>query len=194
MEHCNTNKKESGLLRGIFYGTIPHGLCIGFIVFSILGATSLSAIVKNILIIPYSFQILIALSFIMATISAAIYLRKYECLNKNGIRKKWKYLTILYGTTIFINIFMFSHVFPVMANMNSVKIDPSQNLSEISFKVDIPCTGHAPLIIDELKKDDGVKKVVFKSPNIFEINYDSEKTSSEKIITMEIFKIYKVEN
>ncbi len=193
MDCCNQNKKENSALEGILYGILPHGFCIGFIVFSILGVTSLTAVFKNLLIIPYSFQILIALSFIMATISAIFYLKKCNCLQKKGIQNKWKYLTILYGSTILINVFMFSYVFPVMANINSENIDNIDQFPKLSISVDIPCTGHASLIMDELKKDQGIKNIIFKSPNIFEINYDSGQTSPQKIASIEIFKIYKVE-
>jgi hypothetical protein len=196
MDCCdiNKNKKDGGALKGIFYGILPHSFCIGFVVFSVLGATGLVAVFKNIMIIPYFFQILIALSFIMATFSAFLYLKKCDCLHGQGIKNKWKYLTILYGTTIFINLFMFSFVFPALANINSKNVTELGQTSQIILKVDIPCTGHAPLIIDELKKDSGVKNVNFKSPNTFEINYNPNQTSVKKIESTNIFKTYKVEN
>jgi len=154
-----------------------------------VGAVSLTAIFKKVLLTPYFFEFLVVLSFIMATVSAIIYLKRNECLCGQGIKKKWKYLTILYGTTIFINLFMFSYVFPVLANINS-KNSISLQDEVVSITVQIPCSGHAPLIIDELKKDPGVKNVTFELPNKFKIDYDPDQTNSQKISSMEIFKTY----
>ena len=126
----------------------------------------------------------------MATLSAFLYLKKNDCLCKQGIKSKWKYLAILYGITIFTNLFMFYGVFPTLANFNSSEINVGQ-LASLSLAVQIPCSGHAPLIIDELKKDNGIKNVNFKIPNLFNIEYDPNKTSLEKITAIEIFKTYK---
>jgi hypothetical protein len=62
----------------------------------------------------------------------------------------------------------------------------------MSIEVQIPCSGHAPLIIDELKENGGVDIVKFRLPNIFEIKYDLGKTSPERITSLEIFKTYGV--
>jgi len=177
-------------IKGIIYGLVPHTFCILFVVFSVIGAVSLTAIFKKVLLIPYFFEFLVALSFVMATISAIVYLKRNDCLCGQGIKKKWKYLTILYATTIFVNIFMFSYVFPALANMNSNGFVSDKD-AIVSITVKIPCSGHASLIIDELKKDPGVKNVVFSMPNNFKIDYDPKQTNPEKISSMEIFKTYK---
>jgi copper chaperone CopZ len=57
--------------------------------------------------------------------------------------------------------------------------------------VDIPCSGHAPLISDELKKIDGVSSVQFSLPNVFDVKYDSSKASKQQILSLEVFKTYK---
>jgi hypothetical protein len=190
---CIKPKNNKGLLSGLLYGLLPHTFCIAFVVFSVIGAVSLTAIFKKILLVPYFFQILVVLSFAMATISAVIYLKRNSCLCGSGIKKKWKYLTILYGLTIFVNIFMFSYVFPALANVTAGNIDVSgQQLESLSFSVAIPCSGHAPLIIDELKKDSGVKNVNFKMPNIFNIQYNPKETSVSKIESIDIFETYKL--
>lgn len=183
--------ENSCCTKGFLYGLIPHAFCIAFILFSVIGAVSLTAIFKKILLIPYFFQILVAFSILMATISAVIYLKKAKCLCYSGIKNKWRYLVILYGTTIFINLLMFLFVFPALANINSPGIISGQTAS-LSVIVQIPCSGHAPLIIDELKKNPGVQKVIFKLPNRFDINYDPIQTSPDRIALIDIFKTYKL--
>jgi copper chaperone CopZ len=56
--------------------------------------------------------------------------------------------------------------------------------------VNIPCSGHAPLIKGELMKIEGVKSVNFELPNIFEVGYDATATSKEEIMSIGIFKDY----
>jgi copper chaperone CopZ len=144
----------------------------------------------------YFFYILIGLSIFFATISAIIYLKKNGILSFQGIKRKWKYLSILYGTTIFVNLLFFMVIFPYLANLNRVQpaalIEPTP-LSSITLKVKILCSGHAPLISNELKKIDGVEDVKFSFPNLFEIKYNSSKTSKDKILSLKIFDTYKAE-
>ncbi len=192
---CKNDVRENrGFLSGLFYGIIPHSFCIGFVVFSAIGAISAATVLKNVMTIPYFVHLLVLISFLMATISAIFYLKKNCCLNRGGIKKKWRYLVILYSVTVFTNIFMFSFVLPALANINQKNYDfLEQNLSSLSLKVDIPCTGHAPIITDELKKDGGVKSVIFQAPNIFKIKYSQKETSPQKISSMEIFQTYQLE-
>jgi hypothetical protein len=188
----NTNKK--GMLKGIVYGILPHSFCIAFVVFSVIGATAVGAIFKNILLIPYFFEFLIIISFVFATISVIFYLKSTSCLCLSGIKNKWKYITILYSVTILVNLSMFFVVFPALANVDYNKnITGQQNqlTSKLSLAVEIPCSGHSFLIIDELKKIDGVVDVRFKMPNIFDISYNDKITSVEKITSLEVFKTYK---
>jgi len=184
--------KKRGLVKGLLYGLIPHIFCIGFIVFSVIGATAATAIFKKVLLVPYFFPFLVFISFVFATLSAVIYLKRNQCFCASGIKNKWKYIVILYATTIFINLLLFFVVFPAVANLNARKITNHEiQLADLSMNVQIPCSGHASLIISEIEKDDGVGAVQFKMPNIFDIKYDPLKTTPEKISSLEIFKTYK---
>jgi len=187
------NSDKKGFLNGIIYGLLPHAFCIGFIVFSIIGATTFTVLFKNALMIPYFFHFLVAISFIFATISAIFYLKSKDCLCFSGIKSKWRYLTILYSVTILVNFFMFFAVFPVLANINSgsTTAQYQSQLKKITMAVDIPCSGHSILIIDELKNIQGVQDVKFEMPNNFEIKYDPTVTSVEKITSLDVFKTYK---
>lgn len=189
--------EKRGLLTGITYGLIPHIGCIAFIVASILGITTATAFFKPLLLNSYFFYGLIVLSLAFATISAIIYLKKNGILSTLGAKRKWKYLSVLYGTTIGINLFLFMFVFPYTANLiprpaisGSFTNEFSQQ-SMITLQVDIPCSGHAPLITDELYKLEGIAKVNFRSPNLFDISYDKTQTSKEDIINLDIFNTYK---
>jgi hypothetical protein len=185
----NPNK---GVLSGILYGLIPHTFCIAFVLFSIIGTVAATAFLKTFLMIPYFFHFLVFISLLLATMSSIIYLKRAGCLCVSGIKSKWKYISTLYSATILINLLMFFVIFPVLANINSNNtINQGEYLAGLSIAVQIPCSGHAPLIIDELKKDSGVGYVKFKTPDIFEIKYDPNKTSPKKITSLEIFKTYK---
>lgn len=186
------NNSNKGILSGVLYGLVPHTFCIAFILFSIIGAVTATALLKKVLLIPYFSYLLIFISLLLATISSAIYLKKTGCLCASGIKNKWKYITTLYSTTILINLLMFFVVLPALANINlDNTVNQNEYVTNLSINVQIPCAGHAPLIIDELKKDNGVGFVQFRIPNIFEIKYDQNKTSPEKIVSLEIFKTYK---
>jgi hypothetical protein len=193
MDCCSKTKDSSkrGVLRGILYGLIPHSFCIAFIIFSIIGAVSATAFLKRFLLIPNFFYFLIFVSLLLATVSATVYLKRNECLCASGIKSKWKYVTTLYSATILINLLMFFVVFPALANINPKNpIAQTENSADLSLSVQIPCSGHAPLIMDELKKNSGVQSVTFKLPDIFEIKYDPKETSPVKIASAEIFKTY----
>jgi hypothetical protein len=187
-----TNNNKKSFLKGLFLGIIPHTFCIAFIAFSVIGASTTTLFFKKLLMTPYLFQALIAASFLFATVSAVLYLKKSGALCAAGIKRKWKYLTSLYLTTILVNVFLFLVIFPAVANMKSASSKISQsNLASISLEVQIPCSGHAPLIIDELTQNGGAEIAKFKLPNVFEVKYNAQKTSPEKIISLEIFKTYK---
>lgn len=185
-------KEEKGILKGVLYSLLPHTFCIAFILFSLIGSVAATAIFKKILIIPYFFTFLVAASVLFATLSAFIYLKKTNCLCLSGIKRKWKYLATLYSTMIFINLAMFAFVFPALANINSGNtLNGAEYSANLSIAVDIPCSGHASLIVDELKKNNYIGQVKFLMPNIFNINYDSTKISAENILSMDIFNTYK---
>lgn len=200
------NKKRKGILSGLIYGLIPHIGCIGFIIFSILGVTTATAVFRPLLLNRYFFHILILISFVFATISALIYLKKNGILSFPGIKRKKGYLLTLYGTTIGVNLILFMLIFPIMANVGAgtsftaaisstffdqenIQTRDGENL--LSIKVDIPCPGHASLITGEIRTISGVETVKFKFPNSFDVSYDPEKTSKEQIISLDIFNTYR---
>jgi hypothetical protein len=75
--------------------------------------------------------------------------------------------------------------------MNSGNVLSINNeLSEVSIKVNIPCTGHSFLIIQEIRKDKGVNDVKFKVPDVFSVKYNPIDTSPQQILSSEIFKTY----
>ena len=83
-------------------------------------------------------------------------------------------------------------IFPAVANIGSVrgKAISDSSLSQLVLNVAIPCSGHAPLIISELKTIDGVKDVQYDSGN-FIVKYDSYETTKEEILKLKIFEEYK---
>ena len=198
MNCCNnkTEEKKKGFLSGLLYGLAPHTFCIAFIIFTVLGSTVATAFLKPLLLNPYFFYILIVLSFIFATISAVIYLKRNGILSSQGAKRKWKYLSVLYGTTISVNLLFFMIIFPAVANLN---LNPTRmtasiknvSLTPITLEVSIPCPGHAPLITGELKKVNGVEGVSFEFPNLFKVTYDSTKTSEKDLLSLEVFQEYK---
>lgn len=95
--------------------------------------------------------------------------------------------------TIITNILVAYLVIPALANGPDKQIETETNqLVFTSIEVQIPCPGHAPLIIDELNKIYGIKKVSFKTPRTFGITYNTKETSLENIKTAEIFKSFKI--
>jgi hypothetical protein len=195
---CRPEKRDKpeGFWPGLIYGLLPHSFCIAFVIFSIVGATTATTIFRKFLILPYFLHLLIGLSFVFATLSALFYLKRNDCLSNEGIKVKWQYLLILYGTTVGINLAMFTVILPAMANFKS---EPrkmtlaSTGLTKATLKVAIPCPGHSPLITEELKKIPGVEEVFFRLPNYFEIGFDSQKTTLEKILGVEVFRTYRPE-
>lgn len=189
---CEANKKEtSGFWSGLLYGLLPHSFCIAFIIFTVLGVTALTGLFRTFLLIPYFFHFLIGLSFVLATISASIYLKRNGLLSLSGIKKKWRYLFILYGMTMGINLLFFTLVFPRVANLQSVdRRVLSEARASVVLDVQIPCSGHAPLIIEELKNLDGIGSVFFNSSGYFEVGYDADKISPQQILSLEVFKTY----
>jgi hypothetical protein len=184
---------RKGLFWGVVYGLLPHVFCIAFMVLSVVGATAGAAFFGKFLAMPFFFPALIALSFVFATISAIMYLKRGGNLSIVGVKRSKKYLGILYAATLAVGLVFAYVVFPLAIQ----KTNPSQNAaqsqiaSSMLIKVDIPCPGHAPLIIGELKKINGVLYVEFVSPNSFKIGYDQEATSPLAIMSLEIFKTYK---
>lgn len=186
-------KKKSCWKNGLLYGLLPHTFCLAFLIFSILGATTLTAFFRRWLLTPYFFPLLIFLSLLFATLSSVFYLKKNQLLSLEGIKKKTSYLLLLYFSIISVNLLFFLVIFPLTANLNSKKSEKvlGQKTSSVILKVEIPCSGHAPLIIDEMNKVEGITSTIFILPNLFEISYDSQKISLTEILSLEIFKNFK---
>lgn len=188
---CQKGEKEkNGFLSGLFYGILPHTFCLLFIILSVSGATTATALLKPFLLNHYFFYILIALSFLFATISAIFYLKRNGILSFSGIKRKLKYLSVLYATTISVNLILFMLIFPIAANLNSSQNQKSakNSLFELTLKVNIPCPGHASLITSELKKIDGVENVLFQFPNLFKVSYDPKKPQNKRYFLYKFLK------
>jgi len=196
--------RHNGLIQGLIYGLIPHTGCIAFIAGSILGVTFLTQLFKPLLMSRYFFYGLFLISLSFATLSAALYLRKNGMLSSAGAKRKWKYLTTMYGSTIGINLIFFMFLFPMLANIavaspsktglttGTVQVNNNtQQLNTIKLQVDIPCSGHAPLISQELKSINGVTGIQFSSPNVFDVQYDPAKTSRQQILSLAVFSEYR---
>ena len=148
---CQSNKNNKrGLLSGLLFGLLPHSFCIGFLVFSVVGATVATTFFRQFLLIPNLFPLLIVVSFFLATIAALL-----------SPNKSKRYLLTLYGTTIIVNLLIFKVLFPATANIQLRKISADQNPTnaQVTLKVKIPCSGHSLLIADELRKTAGVGEI-----------------------------------
>ena len=197
---AQNEKKRNGLIQGLIYGLVPHTFCILFIVFSIVGATAATSLLKGLFYLPYFTEIIIALAFVFATISALFYLRKNGLLSWPGIKFKWKYLVTMYATTIAINILFFWVIFPAMANFDLSSVQASgtptqaavsQSVGSVTLEVAIPCPGHAPLIIGELKKVEGVMTARYQGPNFFQVTYDLTRVTVSQIMAQPVFQSFK---
>lgn len=184
---------KNGFLSAIIYGLIPHSFCLAFGFFSVVGAVTVSAFLKNVLLIPNIFNYLLVVSLALATVSVCVYLSKLNSLCRSGVARNWKYIFVVFFTTIVVNLTFFYVAIPALANFGSNNIISNQQIqSEVSLKVAIPCTGHSFLIMDEIKKCDGVRNVTFAAPDIFKVKYDQNITTVSKIMSQEIFKTFKI--
>lgn len=189
-----TDIKDNSVKKGILLGIIPHIGCIFFIIASILGSTVLINFFKPFLMNANIFYILIIISLFFATLASVIYLKQNSLLSLKGIKKKKAYLLTMYGLTIGINIFLFLFIFPLFANVSALPTTGNMDsLETFSISVNIPCSGHAPLITEELKTIDGLYEVKFSLFNNFLITYDSSKTNKDEILALDIFKTYKAQ-
>ncbi len=187
---CKTTKKANTIWQAIGYGLLAHAGCIAFIIASIVGATAAVTFLKPIMMNRYFFYILIAISFVFATISSVLYLRKNGFLSKAGIKKKKGYLATMYGITLGVNVLLFIVIFPALANAGSITgATVASSQASMTISVDIPCPGHAPLVTNALKAL-GVDAINFKFPNKFEIGYTPSKVSKQQIMNIDVFDEY----
>ena len=187
------NKKSNNILKGLAYGIVPHIGCIGFIVGSVLGVSLLMQFFRPLLMSRYFFYGLVALSLAFATISVVLYLKNNELLSMKGLQRKWKYVSITYGSTVGVNLALFLIVFPMLANVSASSAGDQTTVGTAEFitlEVDIPCSGHAPLISEELKSIDGVQEVKYSTPNTFAVKYDSGRTTKTEILKLAVFREY----
>lgn len=190
---CENKNKDNGLKEGIVYAIIPHTFCILFIVFSLIGSIIGMSFIRGFLMNKNAFLIIFIVSILFAILSAFLYLKRCNLLSLSGIKIKSKYLSVLFGTIIVINSLFFFYVFPALANINAprVSVEEAKELSYLELNVSLPCSGHAPLIIDELKNINGIKSVEYVNPNTFKIYYDSLLVSEQTILLNNIFKEFK---
>lgn len=186
--------RRKGMFQGIIYGILPHSFCIAFIVFTVIGSTLATSLLKGVLLTPYFFQLLVGLSFVFAAISAAIYLKRKGQLSFGGIRGNWGYLGILFGTTIAVNLLLFLVIFPRVANNIGVRKEIGEigDIREVTLEVKIPCLGHAPLVGEELKKTVGITYFRFSLPNIFQVEYNPAQITVDQILDLPIFGSFPV--
>lgn len=62
--------------------------------------------------------------------------------------------------------------------------------SSVRLKVAIPGYDHASLVAEDVKNLYGVADVYWSPPDLFDVKYDSSKTSVEGILSRDIFKKY----
>ena len=184
----NCCKKENSMKKGLLYGLIPHTGCMAFIIFSILGVTFMASLFRPLLANSNIFYAMIILSFVFAGISGIMYLKKINSLNVKGAKQSWKYLTTLFTTTVAVNLVLFLIIFPYVTAYSFQGGELTGEESFIELTVDIPCSGHAPLIIGELNELAGVVSVEYKFPNIFKTYYEG--ITEEEILAIPIFQSY----
>lgn len=61
----------------------------------------------------------------------------------------------------------------------------------LTLDVAIPCPGHAQLIMSALKGLAGVTAVNYRPISYFDVTYDEQIVSRERILSLDVFKIYK---
>lgn len=187
--------RKHGWIRGALFGLLPHSFCLAFIAFSVLGATGAAVFARQFLLLPHFFLWLMLASGLAATVSAAVYLKKTQNLCWRGLKRKKGYLVSMYAATAATNVLFMFVLFPAAANMQTAKASSvAANLETITLTVDIPCSGHAPLIIDEIKTDPGVSSVAFSLPSTFTVSYDAAVTSPERIRSLDVFQTFQLTN
>ena len=91
-------------------------------------------------------------------------------------------ILIIVGIILVMGIF----VIKGLSATGEVINEKGDGSNRVVLQVNIPCPGHAPLIIQELNKIDGVENVKFLFPNKFEVTYN--KISKQNILSASIFQ------
>ncbi len=183
------NPDRKGFLWGILYGLVPHTFCILFVILSVVGATSGAVFFKKFLFVPHLFQYLLVLSFILATISAVLYLKRNGIMTAKGIQRKWKYLTILYSTTIIVNLLFVYWILPAAADTNQpkdnlVQNDTNKNTNNTEIQVirmDQYAGGYSPSSFT-VKKGVLVRWVITSHKDTCAASINSSKLGIQKIL------------
>lgn len=183
------SKRNQTFFQGLMYGIVPHIGCIAFLIGSVLGVSVLMQFFRPMLMSRYFFHFLVALSIGFATLSSAIYLKNNNLFSKAGIKRKWKYLTTMYTSTIGINMLLIFVIFPLTANAGSGDVDLS-GTNSLLLSVDIPCSGHAPLIAEDLRSVNGVVQVRYLNLDKFSVAYDPNIATIDDIMSVEVFDPY----
>lgn len=187
---CKPKKEYHGknVFKAVGYALIPHVGCIAFVFAAILGTTVLMQFFKPVLMNRNIFYYLILISLGFASMSSFFYLRKNKCLSWDGVKNKKGYLSIMYGSTVGVNLLLFFLIFPMLANVASAAPSDLSGLSLMQMTVDIPCPGHAPLISNEVSGVLGVEGVEYSFPNKFDVYYSGE--IEGEILSLEVFDEY----
>ena len=162
-------KPGKGIASGIISGIIPHAGCIAIIILALFGATIANTFLRKFLFNSYYLYILFFISLAIATFFAFLYKRRFK---GTRIRDHWKYFTFLYSSVIIINLAMIYLIFPaVVSGVSGNYVSDSSSNSEETLRLsfDIPCEGHVPLVVTELKNVTGIKEIHYISGKIFEI-------------------------
>lgn len=199
---CNQDSvcSNQAFTSGLMFGVIPHLGCIGFVVAAIFGSTAIMTQFRPLLLHSNLFYILVGLSFSFATLSAIVFLKMNRLLHFTGIKKKWRYLSVLYASAILVNSLLFLVIFPYSANAVGRKdkfnniLEQQSSQSILNIKVNIPCSGHALLVMEELDKTDGINSAEFKFPDSFLVRYNPKRISEERILSLEIFNKFQASN
>lgn len=123
-------------------------------------------------------------------------MRENKISKYSGKNKNLNVIVIMIIGLIFVAVLFFI-VYPAIINsglivtgesIKNVNAGTNTNLSNLKLRVSIPCSGHALLIINELKKANGVKDVSFEMPNYFTVSYNPLIISESEILGLDIFK------
>ncbi|MEK6935605.1 MAG: hypothetical protein AABW67_02370 [Nanoarchaeota archaeon] len=179
--------KSRGIKAGLISGIIPHSGCIAIILFALLGVTAANTFFIKFLSYKYYIPSLFVASFFIASVAAFFYTRRFP---DRRIKSHWKYLAVLYSSIIIINLLMIYMIFPYATNLSSSGnvISNLENTKTLKLSFEIPCPGHASLVVSELEKTSGIEKVKYLSGANFEVLYNPKEINKEQILEQDICK------